>query len=275
MEIREFWSKVKKWLSSGDEPSEGGAEPRLDDEGLIARDVEELAAEGKGSGSGSQGQGGKRGGSDSGVPAGSASAAGGIDKFAASGVANQNEKMQASLNRVVDKLEAINGNLEQQLRQHKELLSRLDTMPELVKSFPAIVENQEKIRLQLSEQLSDMQIKNEQFLEAVEKIPSEAGRQTDLLEEINEQLNVTADAEDNMATGFKKFNEILARLNQNTISHTDSIMQMSKTFSTSEKYLKYVISRQNKQFMWLFAVSMGICVVAIAALTGIILYLAR
>ena len=244
----------------------------------MARDVEELAAEGKGSGSGSEGQGGRRGGLQAGVPVGSGPAAGGFDKLAAGGTAgqaNQNEKMQASLNRVVDKLEAINGNLEQQLRQHMELISRLDTMPELVRSFPAIVENQEKIRLQLSEQLSDMQLKNEQFLEAVEKIPAEAGRQTDLLEEINEQLNVTADAEDNMASGFKKFNEILARLNQNTISHTDSIMQMSKTFSTSEKYLKYVISRQNKQFMWLFAVSLGICLVAIAALTGIILYLAR
>jgi len=96
-----------------------------------------------------------------------------------------------------------------------------------------------------------------------------------LLEEINEQLSITADAEDNMASGFKKFNEILARMNQNTISHTDSIMQMSKTFSTSEKYLKYVISRQNKQFIWVFAVSLGICLAAIAALTGIILYLAR
>ena len=70
-------------------------------------------------------------------------------------------------------------------------------------------------------------------------------------------------------------NDILARLNQNTLNHTDSIMQMSKTFSTSEKFLKYVISRQNKQFIWLFAVSLSVCFIAIAVLAGIIVYLSR
>jgi methyl-accepting chemotaxis protein len=264
MENRNIWSKIKKWLSGGDEPGEPGA-PHLDDDGLMTHDAEDRG-------------GGFRGGASNesaglilpkGPSAGAAGAAGFAQQF------EQYEKMQSSFNKLIDKLQVINGSLELQIKQNRELIERLDTMPELVKSFPAMVENQERIRTQLSEQLAEMATKNEQFLEAVEKIPAEAGRQTDLLEEINEQLGVTAEAEDNMASGFKKFNEILARLNQNTISHTDSIMQMSKTFSTSEKYLKYVISRQNKQFIWLFVVSLSVCVVAIAALTGVILYLAR
>jgi chromosome segregation ATPase len=271
MENRNIWSKIKSWLYSENEPSESGMEPHLDDEGLMAKDVEELGvSEGKGSAKGRQVKQAWQEGRSA-----DAERPGGAVESDYSQQFDRYEKIQLSFNRLVEKLQAINGNLELQLKQHRELIERLDTMPELVKNFPAMVENQERIRMQLSEQLAETAVKNEQFLEAVEKIPAEMGRQTDLLEEINEQLSVTADAEDNMASGFKKFNEILARLNQNTISHTDSIMQMSKTFSTSEKYLKYVITRQNKQFIWLFAVSLSVCFVAIAALTGIILYLAR
>lgn len=254
MENRKFWSKIKKWMSSEPEPEHQQSGPHLDDDGLMAKDVEDAASA---SLSGAKGE----------ASAGNIqSSAGQLERF---------EKIQISLNRFIDKMQTMNNNLEQQLKQHRELTEKLDAMPELVKNFPSMVENQEKIRTQLAEQIADMQSRNEQFVEAVEKIPAEMGRQTDLLEEINEQLSIKADAEDNMASGFRKFNEILARLNQNTLNHTDSIMQMSKTFSTSEKFLKYVISRQNKQFIWLFAVSLSVCFVAIAVLAGIIVYLSR
>jgi methyl-accepting chemotaxis protein len=249
MEIREFWSKIKNWMSSEPQPEQQQSDPALDDDGLMTKDVEEAAAARKDA------------------------LAGNIQNVP--GQLERYEKIQNSLNRFIDKLQVMNNNLEQQLKQHRVLTEKLEEMPELVKNFPSMVENQEKIRTQLAEQIADMQSKNEQFVEAVERIPAEMGRQTDLLEEIKEQLSIKADAEDNMASGFRKFNDILARLNQNTLNHTDSIMQMSKTFSTSEKFLKYVISRQNKQFIWLFAVSLSVCFVAIAVLAGIIVYLSR
>lgn len=255
MEISQMWSKIKKWMSSEPEPEHQQSGPYLDDDGLMAKDVEDTASADL-----SQA---KRGASAVNLQN---TSAGQLERY---------EKIQVSLRRFIDKLQTMNNNLEQQFKQHRELIEKLDAMPELVKNLPSMVDNQEKIRTQLAEQIADMQSKNEQFVEAVEKIPSEMGRQTDLLEEINEQLSIKADAEDNMASGFRKFNEILARLNQNTLNHTDSIMQMSKTFSTSEKFLKYVISRQNKQFIWLFAVSLSVCFVAIAVLAGIIIYLSR
>ncbi len=241
-------------MSSEPEPEQYHSDPALDDDGLMTKDVEEAAA--------------------AALPGARKDSLAGTN-LPVTGQLERYEKIQNSLNRFVDKLGAMNSNLEQQLKQHRELTEKLEEMPELVKNFPSMVENQEKIRTQLAEQIADMQSRNEQFVEAVERIPAEMGRQTDLLEEIKEQLSIKADAEDNMASGFRKFNDILARLNQNTLNHTDSIMQMSKTFSTSEKFLKYVISRQNKQFIWLFVVSLSVCFVAIAVLAGIIVYLSR
>ena len=78
-----------------------------------------------------------------------------------------------------------------------------------------------------------------------------------------------------MAEGFNKFNETLDKLDQTTIGQTDSIMQMSKTFAASDRYLKYIMSRQRKSFMWIFMIAMGVCLLAILILAGIIIYLGR
>jgi hypothetical protein len=50
-------------------------------------------------------------------------------------------------------------------------------------------------------------------------------------------------------------------------------MQMSKTFAASDRYLKYIISRQNKRFMWVFVIALGVCAVVILIMVGIIIYL--
>ena len=41
-----------------------------------------------------------------------------------------------------------------------------------------------------------------------------------------------------MAESFNKFNETLDKLNRSAIGQTDGIMQMSKTFATSDRYLR-------------------------------------
>ena len=252
MENKNFWSKIKNWFSSPGDSAEHIEGHSLDDEGLMAKDVEETASKGILGDKGRQGS--------------IQSIAGHLEGF---------ENLQTSLNKVVDKLQVMNNSLQQQLNQHSELMEKLEQMPQLVKGFPSMQDSQEKISSQLARQIADMQSTSEQFVEAVERIPAEMGRQTDLLEEINEQLSIEADSEDNMASGFRKFNDILNRLNQNTFNHTESILQMSKTFATSEKYLKYVISRQNRMFIWLFAVSISVCFLAIAALAAIIIYLSH
>jgi len=48
---------------------------------------------------------------------------------------------------------------------------------------------------------------------------------------------------------------------------------MSKTFAASDRYLKYIISRQNKRFMWIFIAAISVCVTAILILAGIVVYL--
>ncbi|MBN1795073.1 MAG: hypothetical protein JW804_00210 [Sedimentisphaerales bacterium] len=183
------------------------------------------------------------------------------------------DKLREGFDKLVDRLQGINEHLNRQAEQHEALMERIKQLPGLLESFPAMVENQKQITEQLLEQLRSSAAKNEQFIDAVDKIPSETAKQTDALANIDHQLAAAADIDVQMAESFNNFNQTLDKLNQSTVSQTDGILQMNKTFAASDRYLKYLVSKQSKRFMWVFIAAISVCFVVILILTGIIIYL--
>ena len=257
MAIKDFLSKAKSktsdWLRAHKPTSVKDYQPEVDDEGLMAQNAgqTEPAADEK-------------------APPGDK-----VEVKTIQPVKKQEslEKLQEGFNKLVVQLQGINEHLNRQVTQHEDLMSRLEQLPKLLESFPAVAENQTQVVEQLLEQLKATDAKSQQFMDAVGKIPTETAKQTDALVNIDHQLGAAADADVQMAESFNKFNVTLDKLNQSTLGQTDGIMQMSKTFSTSDRYLKYIISRQNKRFMWMFVIAIGVCVLAVLVLTGIIIYL--
>jgi chromosome segregation ATPase len=257
MTIKEFWSKTKSktggWLRAHKPSMVGDYQPELNDNGLITQDSEqaEAAVEEK------------------------AEPSDKVEVKTIQPVKKQEslEKLQEGFNKLVEQLHGINEHLNRQVRQHQELMGRLEELPKLLESFPAVAENQRQTVEQLLEQLKATGAKSQQFMDAVEKIPTETAKQTDALVNIDHQLAAAADTDVQMSESFNRFNETMDKLNQSTVGQTDSIMQMSKTFATSDRYLKYIISRQNKRFMWIFVIAISVCALVILILTGIIIYL--
>jgi len=183
------------------------------------------------------------------------------------------EKLQAGFEKLITQLQTINENMNRQIAQHEELMGRIDKLPELLESFPASAENQKRVTEGLIEQLKSTTLHNEQFIDAVQKIPTEVAKQSDSLSEINHQLAAAADADVQMVESFNRFNQSLDKLDKTNAAQSDSIKQMGRTFSASDRYLKYILSKQRKTFVWVFVIALGICTLAIVILTGIILYL--
>lgn len=198
-----------------------------------------------------------------------------IEKVEAKAKPETLEKLQAGFDKLIEQLEGINTNLGKQMRQNEEMMARIESLPKLLESFPAVVQNQQQLTEQLFEQLRSAAVKNEQFVDSIGKIPKETAKQSDWLENINHQLAASAEADVQMVEGFNKFNETLDKLNMTSASQTDSIMTMSRTFSTSDRYLKYLMSVQNRRFMWIFFIALGVCVGAILILVGLIFYSMR
>ena len=185
------------------------------------------------------------------------------------------EKLQEGFNKLILQLQGINEGLNRQFTQQQDFLSRIDKLPELLESFPAAVENQKQLTEQLVDQLRVTTEHSQRFVTTVEKIPAETCRQTEALAGIDQRLTTVADADARMAEGFDKFDETLNKLNQSTTNQTDGIAQMSKTLTAGDRYLKYVISRQNRRFMWMFAICLGVSFLVILILAGIVLYVGK
>jgi ABC-type transporter Mla subunit MlaD len=258
MTLKELWSNAVKWLRAHKPSISIGAahHPEIDDDGLISQSNDPSAP----------------------THEGSVSAPNQGNNVVVRTVppAERQEtlqKLQEGFDKLIERLGEINEHLSRQAAQHEDLMGRIQQFPEMLESFPAVVENQKKLTEQLLEQLKTTAAKNEQFIDAVEKIPSETAKQTDALVNIDHQLAAAADIDVQMTESMNNFNESLDKLNQSTINQTDGIIQMSKTFAASDRYLKYIISKQNKRFMWIFIAAVSICVTVILILTGIIIYL--
>jgi chromosome segregation ATPase len=256
MTLKELWSNTGRWLRAHKLSIGTAHQPEIGEDGLISRNDDSADQAG-----------------DKAVP--SETQGNNVVVRAVPPTDRQEslQKLQEGFDKLVDQLQGINEHLNRQASQHEDLMSRIEQLPEMLESFPAVVENQKKITEQLLEQLKTSAAKSEQFLDSVEKIPNETAKQTDALVNINNQLSAAANIDVQMTESLNNFNESLDKLNQSTVNQTDGIIQMSKTFAASDRYLKYIISKQNKRFMWIFIAAISICTTVILILTGIIIYL--
>jgi chromosome segregation ATPase len=168
-----------------------------------------------------------------------------------------------AFNLLIAQLEGINENLGKHADQQQQLLERMNKLPEILASLPETIQNQSQLTDAVCNEMSRRQLKEAQFLEAVERIPEETAKQSNTLESMSRKLSVAADANVQVSENFNRFNDTLGKLNTNSVSQNEGIEQMSKTFASSDRYLKYIITRQNNRFMWMFIVSLGICLVVI------------
>lgn len=173
------------------------------------------------------------------------------------------EVLTEAFERLVGQLQGINSNLNQQISQHEELMNRIEKIPEILGALPAESENQRQIISTMVEQLKQQDVRQQQMVETLRDIPLESSRQTNTLIDMNNKLSASADVDVQMAEGFNKFNQTLGNLNTSTSEQSDAIDQMSKTFATSDRYMKYVVAKQNKRFAWMFITAMCVCTFAI------------
>jgi len=258
MTLKNIWTETGKWLRSRKLYRPLHSQPQLDEDGLINEDVEATEP------------------SVNEQNPDEAQSSEVIVKAVPTAEKNESlEKLQNGLTELVDQLKGINEHLDRQANHHEELMNRMQQLPKMLESFPAATENQKKITEELLEQLKAFSVRNEQFVDAVEQIPNQTAKQTDALVNIDHQLAAAADTDVQMSQSFNNFYNTLEKLNESTTSQTASLNQMNKTFAASDRYLKYIISKHNRRYMWLFVVSISVCAVAILVLTGIIIYLRR
>lgn len=168
------------------------------------------------------------------------------------------EVFQDAVGKLVEKLEHINDNLSSQVSQNKRLVERMDALPGMLSPLPKAVEEQRVAFAQVAEQLAAKVARDEKVAEEL------CG--------IHEKVAASAEVDAKMCDTFGTFSDTLGRLDEDTVSQTEWIQRMSRTFSAGEQYLKETMAKQQSRFYWVFAISVGVCFLAMTALIiGIVL----
>ncbi|HAL44709.1 MAG: hypothetical protein A2Y12_03205 [Planctomycetes bacterium GWF2_42_9] len=183
------------------------------------------------------------------------------------------QMIQNSFEQLVQKLGSINENLDRHVAQNAKLMQRIDEIPQLLQNLPEGMKNQKMVVESLIEQLKTQALKNQQFAETIAKIPAASETQTAAIKEMAGQIAASAAVDNQIVEGMRKFNTITDKLKDNVAEQAGSIEQMGKTFSASDRYLKYILNTQHKRFMWVFITAMGVCTFAIIALLIVIFVL--
>ncbi len=180
------------------------------------------------------------------------------------------DRIQENFNRFVDQLQGINNNLSKQVAQQEQLADKLDKLPSVIQGLPEMLENQHRSLDEVLRQLRSSQMRSEEFIDVVHQIPREAVKQTETIQKMNQHLAAAAETDMVMRDAFNSFSETIVKLTEATEANRDAILNMSKAFAASDRYMKYLVQVQNRRFIWLFLTSIVICLLAILAMLGAI-----
>lgn len=168
------------------------------------------------------------------------------------------EMFNEAVEKLVEKLEGINDNLDRQVQENQQLVQRMEGLPDMLATMPKAIEEQRQAFARVAELL-------------VQKVDHDEKVAEDLAG-IHEKVAVSTEIQSKMGDNFTKFSDTLDRLDQDTVSQTEWLQQISRTFLASERYMKYTLAKQQTRFYWIFGISIGICFLAIVGLIiGIVL----
>jgi chromosome segregation ATPase len=185
------------------------------------------------------------------------------------------EVFAESVDRLVGKLDGINDSLSRQTQQNEQLVRKLDELPTLLAPMPDAVHQQRQALIQMTEQLRRKVEQDEALSMLLAKLPDLAGQQTEALEAIEERLSTAADVDAKMAGTFESVAESLGKLDTDTVSQTEWLKQMSRTFADNERLIKETLAAQQRRFFRVFAIAAGICLIAVAGLSVAVILLVR
>jgi len=171
------------------------------------------------------------------------------------------EILNEAVEKLVDKLEGINDNLQQQVEQNQQLVKRMDTLPELLSSLPGAVEQQREAFAQVAEQLEKKVERDAKVAEALGSIRDHVAESVEMDAQMNER--------------FGTFSDALTKLDLNATNQTAWLEQINSTFSASERYVKYAFAKQQTRFYWVFGISLGICLLSVIGLIIVIVLMAN
>jgi regulator of replication initiation timing len=176
------------------------------------------------------------------------------------------ELFQEAVDKLVDRLEQINAGIAQRVGQNEQLLDRMSRLPEFLSSLPQQAQEQKEILQELAAELKDKTASEQKMVDSITGMTEQAVEQTRKLSDIREQLGGSAKTNRQLCDNMGRFGDSLDKLNVGTDTQVEWTQHLSRSLAATDQYLKMTLARQQSRFLWVFAISMAVCLTAIAGL---------
>jgi Mg2+ and Co2+ transporter CorA len=176
------------------------------------------------------------------------------------------EVFQEAVDKLVDKLEQINAGISLRVQQNEQLLDKMNQLPDFLAGLPQHTQQQREILQELVAEIKAKSAGEQKMLDAVVDMTEQSVDQTRKLGSINEQLQSSAKTDRQMCDNMGRFGDSLSRLSADTNTQTEWMQHLTRAIDATDQYVKLTLARQQNRFMWVFAISMAVSVVAIMGL---------
>jgi phage-related tail protein len=185
------------------------------------------------------------------------------------------ERFTDAVQQMVEKLEGIQRHLDRQVGQSEQLLNQMAQLPDLLSILPQSVGRQEEALRALLSQLQEKDRQDRQFLDTLSSLPDQAARQVQKLEEIHQQMAESLQSDNQLNHQVGQVCDTLNKLDRNTVSQTEWMEHVCRTFTLTDRYLKLTLAKQQRRFLWMMTIGMGICLLSVLGLVAGILLMGR
>ena len=236
MEKISMWKRVGGWLRRSQGPVGGGKVVRVDAEGMLVEQQQDVPDEEESS----------------------------VLTMRLNKIHPELAALEQGFGRLVEVLESINENVEVQRSQGAQLKEQMDGLGKWFKALPEGGQSQAAIK-ELTEEMRKHALRDQQLVETVGTLPELTQAQVDKLAEITGQLEASGQADEQMAETFKRFGNTMQGVLESSKVQSASLGNMSTTMERNEEQLQKILSRQNRRIIWIF----GIFAVLSLALIGV------
>ncbi|MBM4104228.1 MAG: hypothetical protein FJ263_09325 [Planctomycetes bacterium] len=185
------------------------------------------------------------------------------------------ELFQEAVDKLVDRLEQINAGIAQRVGQNEQMLDKMSRLPEFLSSLPQQAQEQKEILQELAAELKDKTASEQKMVDSITGMTEQAVEQTRKLVDIREQLGGAAKTNRQLCANMVRFGDSLDKLNAGTDTQVEWTQHLSRSLAATDQYLKMTLARQQSRFLWVFAISMAVCLAVIAGLIAVLFMMSR
>lgn len=186
----------------------------------------------------------------------------------------KNDKQLTSLEegfgRLVDVLESLNDNVVQQRRQSAEMTRHMEELNLSLRALPESSENQAAMK-DLTEEMRNQSLRQQQLTESIKPLPDLSQTQIEKLSDIARQLEAAGETDIQLVESFHRTQQYMQGMETHATAQTSALRDLGAASAHHNQQLQEMLTRQNRKLIWCFAVLTTLLVVAIAAISVLLL----